>query len=619
MSSAHDPTAIGRELDGRYRIEEQIGAGGLGTVYRATHALLDRPVAIKLLHVEYGTNPLLRARFEREAKALAALNHPSIVSVTDYGVAGTTPYLVMELLEGQTLAQRLAQAPIAPVLASSLARDLLRALAFVHAHGLVHRDVKPGNVFLQHLPDGQERLKLLDFGLAKFTARANDAPDATLTRAGEMLGTPAYMSPEQVAGDETDARSDVYASGVILFQMLAGRLPFEGDASDQLRGHLASPVPTLAEANPKRPARTELDTVLQRALAKRREDRFRDADEMLRALESIPQPWVMEQVQAHVDNVDGSLATANTLLLAFDTGLAARATPAHTPSAPGAARPRRGFFAWIGWRIGQLFLLGARVLLALAFTVVVIAGVIMYLTQHEQVRPADVQALKDDVSPKLLRLQTAAQDLAAKAQKATQDSLQVTQDSLAVMRNDAHPEGAAAPGAPAPAAETPAPLPAETPKTSLPPAPPAKNPWARAVPKELRALRRSLANGEVGNDHTVNVLRRYNQAHDDDVRGHLLLARLYINRNWRSDALNQFSIIVQIDPAARAAPEMLPTLLGLVAQGAVAAVANDAAALITRAYGAEAVSAIERAMVQSKSDAPGLRRLAELRARVSSR
>jgi eukaryotic-like serine/threonine-protein kinase len=206
-----NPSAIGRALDGRYRLEAEIGVGGLGAVYRATHEKLDKSVAIKLLHQHCGTSELLRGRFEREAKALATLDHPNIVSVTDFGIAEDTPYLVMELLEGETLAERLDRGPLAGTEAPKLIKELLAALRFVHERGLVHRDMKPSNVFLQRLPSGGERVKILDFGLAKFMGPdpAPEKSEPTLTRAGAVVGTPAYMSPEQAAGDSADARSDV--------------------------------------------------------------------------------------------------------------------------------------------------------------------------------------------------------------------------------------------------------------------------------------------------------------------------------------------------------------------------------------------------------------------------
>jgi hypothetical protein len=232
------------------------------------------------------------------------------------------------------------------------------------------------------------------------------------------------------------------------------------------------------------------------------------------------------------------------------------------------------------------------------------------------VRPADVRALKDDVAPKLAQLQSAARDFSAQAKQATQESVKTAQASLAIVREGMR----SVPAVPAPsmaaasAAVDQAAKPPTVPTAIAPVAlPPVKNPWAQGVPKALRALRKSLAKGEVGNDHSVTALRRYNQAHDDDVRGHLLLARLYLNREWRSDALNQLSLALQLDPASRGAPEMLPALLLLVAQGAVA---SDASALITHAYGREALGPIDRALAQPQAEAQATQRLQALRDRL---
>ncbi|HEX4353750.1 MAG TPA: serine/threonine-protein kinase, partial [Polyangiales bacterium] len=322
--------APGRSLDGRYRLDGEIGAGALGVVYRATHEKLAKPFAVKLLHAHCGENAVMRGRFEREAKMLASLDHPNIVAVTDFGIAEDAPYLVMELLEGETLADRLARGPLDQQHAAQLSEALLRALAFVHARGLVHRDVKPGNVFLQKLPDGSERLKVLDFGLAKLTAAVNDNEDPTLTRAGSIVGTPAYMSPEQASGEEADARSDVYAAGVIVIQMLAGRLPFLGDAIDQLRSHLVAPVPTLAELSANRVGTPAFDAFVARAMAKRREERFANAAEMLTALEAMPQPWFSESDAA----ISSALGIASTLVAEEPITVAAISGTRERTSAP---------------------------------------------------------------------------------------------------------------------------------------------------------------------------------------------------------------------------------------------------------------------------------------------
>jgi serine/threonine protein kinase len=285
IAAVAEGALIGHCIDERYCLEAVIGVGGLGSVYRATHTKLQRPVAVKLLHETFGESQIQRGRFAREAKALAALQHPNIVAVLDYGVSEARPYLVMELLEGETLSQRLHEGPLPVESALQVVQQLLEALSFMHRARLVHRDVKPSNVFLLNTKDGTDRVKVLDFGLAKFTATPLMVnSDPTLTRDGAILGTPAYMSPEQATGEIVDARSDVYAVGVILFRMLAGRLPFEGDAIEQVRSHLIAPVPPLNRPQPEPELDAALEALICRAMAKRREDRFTDAGEMLRAL-----------------------------------------------------------------------------------------------------------------------------------------------------------------------------------------------------------------------------------------------------------------------------------------------------------------------------------------------
>jgi len=408
------PQTVDLELEGRYRIEAEIGSGGLGAVYRAKHVSLGKPVAIKVLHAQWGANEVLRGRFEREAKALAALKHPNIVAITDFGIAGNTPYLVMELLAGEALAQRLARGPIEPAAASVLALTLLRALAFVHRRGLVHRDLKPANVFLQQSADGRQCLKLLDFGLAKFTAESTKGADPTLTRTGDIMGTPAYMAPEQIAAQPMDARTDVYQVAVILFQMLAGRLPFEGEPAEQLRGHLAEPPPRLADARSDKRGSPALDAVLQRALAKSAEARFADAGEMLVALEALPQPWTLAPAETQAPTPTTPLGNT----LAFAPTVVASAPDSVNPEAQAQRSQPAAYlmpFSWLARATRALFLAGARLLVAIAFTVIVIALVAIYLAKRHQVQPGDLKGLRDRVAPSIVELENAAKRLAHSA------------------------------------------------------------------------------------------------------------------------------------------------------------------------------------------------------------
>jgi serine/threonine-protein kinase len=272
---------MGRCFEGRYRIEAQLGDGGVGRVYRARHLRLDRPVALKVLRKQHNERWVSRQRFERESRALGQLSHPNIVAVTDSGIDVDVPFLVMELLEGQDLASLLRGGALAPRLACRYALELLEGLAFVHQHGLVHRDIKPGNVFLERLEAGVERVKLLDFGLARLVVPSKDA---SVSRYGEMLGTPTYMAPEQITGERVDARTDVYAVGLLLFEMFAGRRAFSGSEAELLGQQLTAPVPRLRELLPDAASLSALDEVIQRAVQKDANARFSDARAMATAL-----------------------------------------------------------------------------------------------------------------------------------------------------------------------------------------------------------------------------------------------------------------------------------------------------------------------------------------------
>src|SRR5262245_8671680 len=209
---------------GPYRIERTLGQGGMGVVYAAHDERLDRPVALKMIGV-LAPDDQARKRFAREARAAARINHPHVCQIYEVGEDGGDPFIAMELLAGESLSERLARGtlPLAETVTASL--QVLDALEALHAQGLVHRDLKPSNVFL--CPRG---VKLLDFGLARpvDASLVEDVTHSRLTRSGVVVGTPQYMSPEQVYGNEVDARSDVFAAGTIVFEMLAGRPAFGG-------------------------------------------------------------------------------------------------------------------------------------------------------------------------------------------------------------------------------------------------------------------------------------------------------------------------------------------------------------------------------------------------------
>jgi serine/threonine protein kinase len=279
----------GDVLDGRYVLQDAIGEGGVGLIFRAVQFKVQRPVAVKFLQHEVVGEQSLKPRFEREALALAALAHPNIVRLQDYGIARGSPFLVMEFVEGRTLRALLNEdGQYLPwPRALGLTRQVLYALAYAHERGIVHRDLKPANLIVQNLPQQPEHVKVLDFGFAKFLPGSELDLGAQLTRAGHTFGSPPYMSPEHATGSAVDGRSDLYSVGILLFEMLTGKRPFDGEIHEVLRHHLATPVPRLVERRPELAAHPELQQLIDRALAKQRDARFADAGEFLRALDAV--------------------------------------------------------------------------------------------------------------------------------------------------------------------------------------------------------------------------------------------------------------------------------------------------------------------------------------------
>jgi eukaryotic-like serine/threonine-protein kinase len=270
---------IGTLLNRRFRLEEQIGSGGMSTVYRAFDETLERDVAIKLMHRALSDDPLQHERFRREARAVARLSHPHVVTVIDAGEDDGHPYIVFEYVEGETLKARVKHTGGLPVVeAVAYAIEIARALAAAHVQRLVHRDVKPQNVLL----DAEGRAKVTDFGIA----RALD--DGSLTATGRVLGTTDYVSPEQALGEEVNEQSDIYSLGICLYEMLAGEVPFKAESQVGVAmKHVKDPLPDIQRARPEVSA--ALAAVIDRATAKERANRYASVDEMM---------WDLEQALA---------------------------------------------------------------------------------------------------------------------------------------------------------------------------------------------------------------------------------------------------------------------------------------------------------------------------------
>jgi dipeptidyl aminopeptidase/acylaminoacyl peptidase len=271
---------------GRYEILSPLGSGGMGEVYRARDTRLDRDVAVKILPESVANDPERLARFDREAKAVAALSHPNILALHDAGTEGGVSFAVMELLEGETLRDRLMSGPLPPRRAIDIAVQIARGLAAAHARGLVHRDLKPENVFL--VADGH--VKILDFGLAKAADQTTDSADTAtqlpgVTDPGTVLGTAGYMAPEQVRGQAIDARADLFALGVVLYEMLSGRRAFQAEtAAETMTAILKEEPPELPERAELTPA---LTSIVRHAIEKQPAERFQSARDIAFALQSL--------------------------------------------------------------------------------------------------------------------------------------------------------------------------------------------------------------------------------------------------------------------------------------------------------------------------------------------
>ncbi len=265
-SATSEPSLIGTLLGGRYQIQRLIGEGGMGRVYEARHVEIDKRVAVKVLHPVYTHMPEVVSRFRREARAASKIGHPAIVDITD---SGTTPhgsvYFVMEFLEGIDLADLLAQQGRLHVdRAVNIAGQVCRALAAAHDAGIVHRDLKPENIFLITRDGNPDFVKIVDFGIAQ-TAEFEEARSGRLTRPGMAMGTPEYMAPEQAAGKNADARADIYALGAILYEMIGGKPPHQGDNIMEVLSRKATERPTpLSESRPE--VLPELEAIVQKTL-----------------------------------------------------------------------------------------------------------------------------------------------------------------------------------------------------------------------------------------------------------------------------------------------------------------------------------------------------------------
>jgi serine/threonine protein kinase len=316
---------------GKYELRERIGRGGMAEVYKAYQATLDRFVAIKILHPFLGEDPEFKGRFEREARNVAQLRHPNIIHVYDFDFDPRRDlyYMVMEYIDGLTLRDRLAEtgAEGDPILVEEALRivvPLASAIAYAHSRGMVHRDIKPANIMI----DTDERVVLTDFGIARMVSGPN------MTASGSMVGTPAYMSPEQGMGQAGDHRSDIYSLGVVLYQLVTGATPFDADTPIGIvLRHVNDPLPSPTSLNPDIPE--PLEAILFKSLDKNPELRYQDAKQLEQDLITL------QKYLARGDRGDATPLPQLTALAAVQP-------------TPAGARRRRGCLLWLALLLAAL-------------------------------------------------------------------------------------------------------------------------------------------------------------------------------------------------------------------------------------------------------------------------
>ncbi|MFE5211286.1 protein kinase [Streptomyces sp. NPDC056600] len=390
MSDAPDNWGNGGLVgDGRYRLTRRLGRGGMAEVFAAEDVRLGRTVAVKLLRADLAEDPVSKARFTREAQSVAGLNHHAIVAVYDSGEDRTdgssVPYIVMELVEGRTIRELLieSEAP-GPEQALIIVSGVLEALAYSHQHGIVHRDIKPANVIITH----NGAVKVMDFGIA----RALHGAQSTMTQTGMVMGTPQYLSPEQALGKAVDHRSDLYATGCLLYELLALRPPFTGETPlSVVYQHVQDiPLPPSGVSNQVPP---ELDGLVMRSLAKDPDDRFQTAEEMRGlvqyALEMLYEQggytgtWNTGPVLANGGARGGAGATAATAMLPHGGGPGAGSSTTQIPQPmipsynPGDDGGYTGGSGGSGGGKGKLLLLAALAVIA------VVAGVALAMNNMQ--------------------------------------------------------------------------------------------------------------------------------------------------------------------------------------------------------------------------------------------
>lgn len=543
-SGAAARSSIGRLFGKRYRIDRELGSGGLGTVFVARHATLDRDVAVKLMRDDIAARPEYRERFEREARALAQLRHPNIVTVLDFGVEEDTSFLVMELAEGRTLDRFVVEESPSIELAIAIVRQLLRALAYAHANKIIHRDLKPANLIVRKLTESSVHVVVLDFGLAKIVDDTNPA----LTQKGAILGTSAYMAPEQASGGNAKPSLDVYAAGLIAFETFTGRRPFlETDRGALLRAQVATPPPLPSSIRPELAEIAGLDAFLLRALEKKPTNRFVDAGQMLEAFERI---------------VGASTASESRVIprgpSSPDLG---RFTPSSVPRESSVPTTPTG-----------------PTLPQAALGSAVAAQTPTGSTPSAHLGPAPAASSSPASRPR-------ASVLIGVSVLGLLGIAMIAVGAWVYVHRDAPP---------------PPPVPTiALPAIAVPTPGAGASPLSGEPPDELAVLHRTILAGGLPSRSALQTLYRYNASHPDDARGYLLLGRTSTDRRWFSDATDAYEEACEREPRSGFDERLRADLVRFARLDRFGPKAAD---LVVSCVGAPAIPIVETAITEAESD-----------------
>ena len=557
-------------------------------MFEAEHIRLNRPVAIKVLQEQFAVSSQMRERFDKEAKALAALSHPNIVAITDYGVARhTMPYLVMELLEGRNLRDVIdSGGRMDEARALEITKQILGGLSYAHRVGIIHRDLKPGNVFLINDDNGVESVKILDFGFVKML-QDPDTTGSQLSRRGIPFGTVGYMPPEQLAGGETGPYSDVYTVGLLFYEMLTGQKPFSGSPVEVAQAHLSEPPPSVDHYCPGLEPNAELEACLNKAMAKEPEERFDDAAHLLDALEKLPTPLLRPKESA-------TAATIPAIPLDEIEEEIENQTESRSESRFGGVRT---------WRLLLL------IVIAVGFVAAIAIGFAIGLSGEEPTEPSrgDTPSTATSAGGGTHKVPSHAD---GGSRPVDGGSIVLDGDlsdgALALFDGDfdgaeafsedgAQDEGDGSVDASSVAA--------------------VENPWKRRpLPRFLANSRRRVVRGGVLGSRAVRAIRRYARSNRTDPRPHLILAQSYFNDGSASAAFERYELAYNFDKSSRGDPRMLRDLVKLVEAESVGA---RAAELLIVAYGEEAADAVDKALSAKGVHPKARRRYRDIKARLS--